>query len=148
MLHPISRKDQLPLLFVTAILLTAGPSSGSPIYRPAQSSFASSLSTSDCFFPDTPISAPVRRRASAIASRYIHTERNGDLVIAIPDAGKANYRIRFFDLDYHFLFEIGKVEDPLLIVEKYNFLHAGLFQYELYKGNSLMERSTFQIKKD
>jgi hypothetical protein len=147
MLNPIFRKDQLPLLFVTAILLTAGPSSGSPIHRSPQSSEVTSVSSSECFLPDTPVSALVKKKTSG-ASRYVHSERNGDLVIAIPDVGRVNYRIRFFDVDNHFLFGIDKLEDPLLIIEKYNFQHAGLFQYELYKENLLMERNTFVIKKD
>jgi hypothetical protein len=33
-----------------------------------------------------------------------------------------------------------------LIVEKVNFRHAGLFQYELYKDNALVEKNTFMIK--
>ena len=33
----------------------------------------------------------------------------------------------FFDGNNRFLFEIGRLEDSMLIVEKYNFLHAGLF---------------------
>ena len=94
MLYPISRKDQLTLLFVTTILLTAGPSSGSPVNRFPQPAFTGNLHLSDCFSPDTNVSAPVKKKTPG-ASRYIHTERNGDLVIAVPDAGHANYKIRF-----------------------------------------------------
>jgi len=58
------------------------------------------------------------------------------------------YKIRFFDDDDNFLFEVRQIRDPLLIVEKYNFRHTGLFQYELYREDLLIERSTFLIRKD
>ncbi|HEY4337762.1 MAG TPA: hypothetical protein VGM89_17735, partial [Puia sp.] len=55
------------------------------------------------------------------------------------------YRIRFFDDRQAFLFEIRQIHDPLLIIEKYNFGHAGRFVYELYRDNGLVEKSSFQI---
>jgi hypothetical protein len=78
----------------------------------------------------------------------ISREKNGDLVIAVPPAMLGRYKIRFFDEDHYFLFEIRQIRDPLLIVEKNNFQHAGLFQYELYRDNALIERSSFLIRKD
>jgi hypothetical protein len=79
---------------------------------------------------------------------FIRREKNGDLVIAIPNAVSEKYKIRFFDDDGNFLFEVRQIRDPLLIVEKYNFQHTGLFQYELYRESLLIERSTFLIRKD
>lgn len=79
---------------------------------------------------------------------FIRRERNGDLVIMVPNLGREKYRIRFFDDDNNFLFEVRQIRDPLLIVEKYNFQHAGMFHYELYRENLLIERSTFLIRKE
>jgi hypothetical protein len=79
---------------------------------------------------------------------FIRREKNGDLVIAIPNVVSEKYKIRFFDDDDNFLFEVRQIRDPLLIVEKYNFQHTGLFQYELYRESLLIERSTFLIRKD
>ena len=79
---------------------------------------------------------------------FIHRERNGDLVIMVPNPGREKYGIRFFDDDNNFLFEVRQIRDPLLIVEKYNFQHAGMFHYELYRDSLLIERSTFLIRKD
>jgi hypothetical protein len=79
---------------------------------------------------------------------FIRRERNGDLVIMVPNPGREKYRIRFFDDDNNFLFEVRQIRDPLLIVEKYNFQHAGMFHYELYRESLLIERSTFLIRKD
>ena len=79
---------------------------------------------------------------------FIRRERNGDLVIMVPNPGREKYRIRFFDDGNNFLFEVRQIRDPLLIVEKYNFQHAGMFHYELYRESLLIERSTFLIRKD
>jgi hypothetical protein len=85
------------------------------------------------------------RENPGAVSGFIRREKNGDLVIVIPNAVREKYKIRFFDDDDHFLFEVRQIRDPLLIVEKYNFQHTGLFQYELYRENLLIERSTFLI---
>ena len=147
MLNPLSRKDKRLLLFVTAFLLLSGTSSGSSIHRLIHLSPADRPLSGNYLLNDTPTNAKLKRKDGK-TSRYIHTERNSDLIIAIPDALKIRYKIRFLDVDNHLLFEIAEVQDSLLVVEKYNFRHAGHFQYELYKENMLMERHTFQIKKD
>ncbi|HEY4109473.1 hypothetical protein [Puia sp.] len=84
------------------------------------------------------------------ARLYRHTgiirhERNGDIVIALPAGAEGRYRVRFFDDKEALLFEIRQIRDPLLIIEKYNFGHAGRFLYELYRDNGLVERASFQI---
>jgi hypothetical protein len=75
----------------------------------------------------------------------VRHEKNGDIVISVPPGLQGRYRIRFFGENKGLLFEIRQIQDPLLIVEKYNFGHAGLYQYELYRDNSLVEKSSFRI---
>jgi len=87
-------------------------------------------------------------RDTVLASRWsgiVRHEKNGDIVIAPPANALGRYRIRFFDDKKAFLFEIRQIQDPLLIIEKYNFGHAGKFVYELYRDNGLVERVSFQI---
>ncbi len=97
--------------------------------------------------PDTPGIKEIRHPEGPL-SRYIHREKNSDLVIVVPYGGNGKYRVRFFDEEDRFLFEVRQIRDSILIVEKLNFQHAGLFQYELYRGECLVERNTFVIKKD
>lgn len=78
-------------------------------------------------------------------SGIVRHEKNGDVVITVPAGSAGHYKIRFFDQANSLLFEIRQINDPLLIVEKYNFRHAGQFQYELYRDNSLIEKSSFRI---
>jgi len=82
-----------------------------------------------------------------IASKYVGREKNSSLRIVVPFS-RGRYKIRFFDQQKEFLFEIGPIQDSLLIVEKVNFRHAGLFQYQLFKDNMLVEKNSFIIKTD
>lgn len=78
-------------------------------------------------------------------SGIVRHQRNGDITIAPPAEALGRYRVRFFDDKQDLLFEIRQIHDPLLIIEKYNFGHAGRFVYELYKDNGLVERVAFNI---
>lgn len=75
----------------------------------------------------------------------MRNEKNGDVVITVPPDLQGRCRIRFFGENKGLLFEIRGIQDPLLIVEKYNFGHAGLYRYELYRDNSLVEHRSFRI---
>lgn len=79
------------------------------------------------------------------SSWIVRCTRNGDIVISVPRDKPGKYRIRFYDQDKLLLFEVRQIRDPLLIVEKYNFRRAGVFQYEVYRDNELVERNSFRI---
>jgi len=145
------------------LLIAAGAASGHPADRPlpAQIYFFSTCPASHIsliytlYEGDTTLfksrekpGAALRKNDNGKTSGIIRREKNGDLVIVIPEAAREKYKIRFFDDDNNFLFEVRQIRDPLLILEKYNFQHTGLFQYELYRENQLVERSTFLIRKD
>jgi len=82
-------------------------------------------------------------RDTVLTVRYsgvIRHEKNGDIVISLPEGAMGRYKIRFIDEKERLLFEIRQIRDPLLIIEKYNFGHAGSFRYEVYRDNSLVEK--------
>lgn len=154
MTYPLSQKDKYLSLLAIALFMATMAQAGI-----ADNFFHSSFPPSHIFLkyplynntdpvwiktPDT----PGLRHMDGASSRYVRRERNSDLVISLPDADNGKYKVRFFDEEDRFLFEIKQIRDSLLIVEKLNFQHAGLFQYELYKGDILVERNTFLIKKD
>jgi hypothetical protein len=154
MSDPFSQKDKFLSLLAVALLITAVANAG-PANNFLHSSFPSSHislkytlynngNTRWLKIPDT----PGIKHTDGTLSRYIHREKNSDLLIAVPDAENGKYKVRFFDEEDRFLFEIKQIRDSLLIVEKLNFQHAGLFQYEVYRGDTLVERNTFLIKKD
>ncbi|HVW61780.1 MAG TPA: hypothetical protein VHC48_17125 [Puia sp.] len=145
MSHPLSWKDKMPAFFATAVLLTTGVRADkrdSFLYSSTCNSHISGISTLYILGKDTGWLSPAEER---IPSRYVRKEKNSDLVIVVPVV-RGKYKIRFFDDRDQFLFEIKQIRDSLLIVEKVNFRHAGLFQYELYKESALVERNLFIIK--
>jgi hypothetical protein len=79
---------------------------------------------------------------------FISHRKNGDLMISVPSALIGRYAIRFYDEEHYFLFEIRKIPDPMLIIEKSNFQHAGTFRYEIYQDYALVEKGSFVIKND
>src|SRR5258708_32262457 len=83
-----------------------------------------------------------------VVSGYVHRAANGDLVITVPKTASGRYKIRFFDQWNTLLFEIRQIRDLLLIVERYNFEHAGQFKYELYRYLILIENNNFFIRNE
>ncbi|GAA0541555.1 hypothetical protein [Chitinophaga japonensis] len=78
-------------------------------------------------------------------SNTVYTTADGNVNINLPDAPQKNYSIKFFEPDGAFLFEINKVKEPFLILEKAIFLHSGWFNFELYEGGKLKEKWSFFI---
>lgn len=81
-------------------------------------------------------------------SERIYTSRDNNIVIHLPDAAQKKYTAKFFDENENFLFELTKLSDEYLIVEKVNFGHAGWFRFEIYESDILVEKNKFQILKD
>lgn len=144
MSDPLSWKAKMIVFLTTAVLLATVAKAKSRIFlhSEARNSHISGIYTLYITDKDTGWLSPAEER---ISSRYVRKERNSDLAIVVPSF-RGRYKIRFFDQQDQFLFEIRQIRDSLLIVEKVNFRHAGLFQYELYKDNMLVERNTFTIK--
>lgn len=83
-----------------------------------------------------------------VPSKEIYTGKDYNIVMALPDADKKKYSIKFFEDDGTFLFEIPRVSQPYLTLDKVNFVHAGLFRFELFDNRVLIERHKFYIPKD
>jgi len=81
-------------------------------------------------------------------SRYIYTGKENNVIINLPNAAVKKYTVKFFDANNKFLFEIKKIEDPYLTLEKVNFLHSGWFNFQLYEDDILLEKYQFYIGKD
>lgn len=158
MLYSLSQQEKLIFSCAAALLIAAGGRSAapSPVFFYSNTS-VSHISLSYSLYKGDTVRS-VARDTPAIAktgaetrdfplSDYIHRERNGDLVISIAGVLSNSYRVRFFEGNV-FLFEIRRIRDPLLIIEKFNFQHAGQFQYELYRENVLIERNTFYIRRE
>jgi len=83
-----------------------------------------------------------------VASKYIYTGKDDNVIIDLPDAGNSKYSIKFFDDNDKAVFEINKVTEPYLIIEKVNFLRSGWFYFKLYENGIIKERHDFYIPKE
>lgn len=81
-------------------------------------------------------------------SSTIFTAKDNNVVIYLPESNIKKYTVKFFDETEKFLFELTKLKEEYLIIEKVNFVHTGWFRFELYENGTLIENNKFQIVKD
>jgi hypothetical protein len=81
-------------------------------------------------------------------SAYVYTGKYGNIHVSLPEAGRKQYSVKFFDEDNKLMFELSEIKDPSLILDKTNFQHAGWFRFELYDGDQLKEKNKLFIPKD
>jgi hypothetical protein len=83
-----------------------------------------------------------------VPSKYIYTDKKNQVIISIPEPEKKKYSIKFFDTNNEFLFEIKRIKQDYLILDKTNFIHSGLFNFEIYDNRILIDRDKLYIPKD
>lgn len=99
---------------------------------------------------ETPVTVerPRNSRNLFIPSTHVFTGKDNNVIISLPDAARKKYTIRFYSADGSFLFEVSKIKENYLTLDKANFLRAGLFIFELYDNKIIIERHKFYIPKD
>lgn len=83
-----------------------------------------------------------------VPSHHVYTGRDNNIIISLPDAARRKYSLKFFEEDGTFLFEIKKIAENYLTLDKVNFMHSGLFNFELYDSRIIIERHKIYIPKD
>lgn len=83
-----------------------------------------------------------------VPSKLVYTGRDNNVIIDLPDAKKKKYSIKFFEEDGSPIFELKKITEPWLTLDKVNFLHSGLFNFEIYSDDVLVEKHKVYIPKD
>jgi hypothetical protein len=97
---------------------------------------------------DTIIVKPFIAKEIYKISRFVFPDKTGLLHIELPDPDIKKYRVRFFEENKSFLFEIKDIREQVLLLDKANFQHAGWFLFELYQDGTLIEKNRFFIGKD
>jgi hypothetical protein len=97
---------------------------------------------------DTIIIKPFIQKEIYRASKYIFTEKYGNVMIVLPDAATKKYSISFFEENKDPVFEIKEVRSSSVTVDKSNFVHSGWFWFELMEDGKLKERHKVFIPKD
>ncbi len=104
--------------------------------------------------PDTLNNLPVIQEVQQsvktwfIPSRHVFTGADNNVIIWLPDHDKKKYSIKFFENNGTFLFELKKIPESYLTLDKVNFMHSGLFNFELYDNRIIIERHKIYIPKD
>jgi len=88
------------------------------------------------------------KNAVTYPSLRVFASKENNVVIHLPDAAEKKYAIKFFDENDKFLFELTKLKEEYLIVEKMNFVHNGWFRFEVYENGLLIENNKFQLVKE
>lgn len=97
---------------------------------------------------DTIVLRPFIPREIYKPSRFVYTDKDGNVLIDLVDALRKDYEVKFFDDQSNPIFEIKKVRDPMLIIDKVTFLRSGWFRFELYEEGKLKETHKVFIPKD
>lgn len=96
---------------------------------------------------DTGIIIPSKNNIT-YPSSTIFTAKDNNVIIHLEDAATKHYSVKFYDEAEKFLFELKKIKEDYLIIEKVNFIHFGWFRFELFENGELIEDNKFQIIKD
>ena len=97
---------------------------------------------------DTILLKPFTPKEVFRPSKYVFTERDGNIAINVPNVIIHRYAIKFFAEDNTPIFEVAEVKATSLLIDKSNFLHSGWFKFELYEDGKLKERHKFFVPKD
>jgi len=92
--------------------------------------------------------APNKEKNVFVPSKHVYTGKDNNVIISLPDFNKNAYTIKFYEEDGTFLFELRKIPESYLTLDKSNFRHAGLFIFEIYNNKIIIERHKFFIPKD
>jgi hypothetical protein len=97
---------------------------------------------------DTSIIEPPGKPMYNYPSSNIFTAKDNTVILRLSDAVNKKYSVKFYDDNETFLFELKKIKEDYLIIEKVAFKHTGWFRFELYENGELMEDNKFLISKD
>ncbi len=107
--------------------------------------------TKDSLFVVGPNSVLLKKFDSSnfwLPSPYVFTNSDGYVHIILPEAEKKHYSLKIFDNRGKMLFNIHRISEPFLMMDKTNFMHAGWFKFELFENDKLKERNKFYLQKD
>lgn len=83
-----------------------------------------------------------------VPSKSIYTNKENNLIINLTADSSSHFAIKFFDDKDFQVFEIAKVTERYLIIEKVNFLHSGWFYFKLFENGVMTEKNQFYISKE
>lgn len=83
-----------------------------------------------------------------VPSKRVYAGPENNVIISLPDAESKKYSLQFFEENGTPVFKISKIPEPYLTLEKVNFLHSGIFNFELLDDGKLVEKYKIYIPKE
>lgn len=83
-----------------------------------------------------------------VPSSRVYTGKDNNIIISLSNTSRNKYSIKFFEPTGNELFEVKRIPEDYLILDKVNFGHSGLFDFELFENGVLIERHKVYIPKD
>jgi hypothetical protein len=78
----------------------------------------------------------------------VYTNKEGNVVVALPEAKANIFSLRFYRENGTPVFQLNRVKEHMLILDKSNFLHSGWFSFELYENDKLLEKKRIYVPRD
>lgn len=78
-------------------------------------------------------------------STLIYSNKDGDLIIALPEAGQKKYLLKVYRENGMLIFTMKDIKETQLLVDRSNFYHSGWFTYDLHEGDKVKEKNKFFI---
>lgn len=98
--------------------------------------------------PPLPLPPPPAPKNLFIPSKFIYTGKDNNVIIDLTMTSGNRFSVKFYDDKDNSIFEIKKLTEPYLIIEKVNFKHAGWFYFKLFDNGILKEKKQFYIPKE
>ncbi|MBA2249565.1 MAG: hypothetical protein H0W12_05185 [Chitinophagaceae bacterium] len=100
------------------------------------------------FLPDVKNSNQTVVNTWFVPSKRIYTGRDNNVIISLAEAMEKKYVVKFFEETGTLLFELKKIAEPWIILDKVNFVHAGMFNFQIYEDGNLIESYKLYIPKE
>jgi hypothetical protein len=98
--------------------------------------------------PPLPLPPPPAPKNLFTASKFIYTGKDNNIIIDLAMTPVNHFSAKFYDDKDNLIFEVKKLTEPYLIIEKVNFKHAGWFYFKLFDNGILKEKNQFYIPKE
>ncbi len=78
-------------------------------------------------------------------SGFIYANKDGNLVIVLPDPAKKHFTLKVYREDGATVFVMRNIKESELLIDRSNFFHSGWFKYELSENGKIREKNKFFI---
>ena len=81
-------------------------------------------------------------------SVHLFTNPQGQVELVLPEPERRSYRIQFYNARGYPTFEVKRIRQSPLILDRSNFPRPGWYEFELYENDALKERNKFLIPRN